>query len=434
MKRFQSILTAASLGMGMMFSSENLAALGQSAGGLGGGIVLAILAAALVHRGTIGVYSRALRDESPQTVEASVIGQAFGGISSMACFLCCRALPAVTLATALLATAGFVFNEVFLYWFPNFAFAALLLAGILVLSLSSDSLARGLQVVLVLAAMSSLTVLSLTGLWGFLGEPTTAASPPLALLSHRHALIPVMALIGFDLSLFSGGRRGESSFPGGSAMTVALAAAALTLGLWTWVSTTAVPGARLAQSTIPHMITARAVGGEWGRILMGVAVLCGSAAAINALFIALPLSFLGALSATFGPPTPSQMKWGRIMALPALGLLVSGMLALGLAGDPAIDARVRAGMLFWLLSYMVFHGASLWLELRERSTAPARPLRINLWKTTIVLAFLGMSLILLIMSDPDRGSLTAFMTRSAAACMLVGWLTGRVAGRRRQPS
>ncbi len=432
MKRFWPIITATSLGMGMMLSPENLAALGRSAGDLGSGIILAILAAVLVHRGTIAGYSRELRDESPQTVEASVIGQAFGRVSSIACFLCCRVLLAVTLATAILATAGFVFNEVFLHWFPNFAFAALLLAGILVLNLSSDSLARRLQAAFVLAAMASLTALSLMGLWGLGGEPSTVAPRPLALLPPRQLLIPMMALIGFDLALFNGGGRGETSVPAGSAMTASIAAAALALGLWTWVSTTAVPGARLAQSTIPHMIAARAVGGEWGRILMGVTVLSGSAAAINALFIALPLNLLGVVSAALGPPTASRIKWVRITALMVLGLLVSGMLALGMAGEPAIDAWVRAGMLFWLLSYILFHGAGLWLELRKRSASSTRPPRAELWKTMIVLAILGMSLIILIKSDPYGGALTAFMTKSAAACLLISWLTWRVAGRRRQ--
>jgi len=62
---------------------------------------------------------------------------------------------------------------------------------------------------------------------------------------------------------------------------------------------------------------------------MGITVLSGSAAAINALFIALPLNLLEVLSSTFGLPAVSRMKRGRIMALAALGLLVSGMLALG---------------------------------------------------------------------------------------------------------
>lgn len=38
-------------------------------------------------------------------------------------------------ATGLVATAGFVFNEVFVYWFPNFLFAYLLLGLILIVNL-----------------------------------------------------------------------------------------------------------------------------------------------------------------------------------------------------------------------------------------------------------------------------------------------------------
>ena len=128
-----------------------------------------------------------------------------------------------------------------------------------------------------------------------------------------------------------------SAAEGKIAMMLSLLAGALVLGLWAWVSSMAVPGSRLAQSTIPHIIAAREIGGDTGRVLMGIAVLSGAAGALNALLLAVPRNLLTILPAAFSAASePHVARWKRLAVL-ILGVSIAGMLASGMAGEPALD-------------------------------------------------------------------------------------------------
>jgi hypothetical protein len=409
-----------------MLSPETFAALGRAAGVLGNGLPAAMLAAVLLHRATLRSYSETQRGLPADMAEALLLRQTFGSISCIAVFLCSRLVLAIVLPTAILATAGFVFNEVFVYWFPNFAFAAMLLAGVLAVNLVSESLAEKLQIVLATTALLAATALSVIGLsqgsWAKAGMP-----PPADLVGIRSTLIPVMVLIGFDLARF--GPKNEKYPPPSSdhdTMKIALMGTAMILGLWAWVSTTAVPGERLAQSTIPHMIAARAIAGDQGRILMGVAVLSGTASALNALFIAIPRNAVGILSAVFRRPTVHRMPWWRRSFALILGLCIAAMLISGMAGEPVLDVWVRGGMLFWLLGYLFMNVSALRSSLGKRPSPPVPSPTGRTWVSAMALAILSTILIMLIISDPDCGALLLFMVSTAGVCWLGSWTSLRI--------
>ncbi len=424
--------TAAALGLGIMLSPETFAALGRTAGVLGNGLPVAMLAAVLLHRATLRSYSETRRGLPADMAEALLIRKTFGSIFCIAVFLCSRLVLAIVLPTAILATAGFVFNEVFIYWFPNFAFAAMLLAGVLAVNLVSESLAEKLQIVLATTALIAVAALSVIGLsqmfWGRAGS-----TPPADLMGIRSALIPVMVLIGFDLARF--GLKNEEYPPPSSdngAMKIALMGTAVVLGLWAWVSTTAVPGERLAQSTIPHMIAARAIAGDQGRIVMGAAVLSGTAGALNALFIAIPRNAVGILSVALSRPTTHRMVWWRRSFVLILGLSIAAMLISGMAGEPVLDVWVRGGMLFWFLSYLLMNALALRALVRTDPFSSVHSRKGLLWMRALVLAILSTSLIILIISDPDCGALLLFMVSTAGVCWLGSWISLRIWMRHRR--
>ena len=53
---------------------------------------------------------------------------------------------AIMIATSLVVTSGFVFNEVFVYWFPNFLFAFILLGIIFMINIFGEKLWGGFQI------------------------------------------------------------------------------------------------------------------------------------------------------------------------------------------------------------------------------------------------------------------------------------------------
>jgi hypothetical protein len=416
-----SLLTAASLGVGVVLSPETYAALGRAGGDLGSAVPAAILGAVLLHSVTVHSYSAALRSSPPETAEALLIQQTLGKASVMALFLGARVVPAITLSTAILATAGFVFNEVFVTWFPNFAFAGVILLGILGINLLTDSLAERLQVVLVMTTLLALAVLSLMGLAQASWEkmPTVTSTPS---AGARSLLVPLLFLVGFDLARFGFKTEGRSPAPGAAgAMWTALLAATTILGIWTWAVIMAVPGERLAESTVPHMTAARAIAGHGGRILMGLAVVTGTAGALNALLIAVPRNAAGIASAASGRPSAlGTPRWRRLMVL-ILGLCIAGMLVSGMAGEPVLDVWVRAGMLLWLLSYLLTDASALRALLRKAHSIPTSPPNGRPWIWALALVILAASLIMLIISDPARGALMQFMLSTAGVCWLGGW-------------
>jgi hypothetical protein len=71
--------------------------------------------------------------------------------------------------------------------------------------------------------------------------------------------------------------------------------------LWGYISLHFVLSERLADSTVPHSIAARAISGENGRKIMGAAILTGSFASVNTLLagVSAVISFHGQIPTNF---------------------------------------------------------------------------------------------------------------------------------------
>jgi hypothetical protein len=96
------------------------------------------------------------------------------GHRNSAVILICGKLPfAVCASAGLVVSAGFVFNEVFVYWFPNFAFASILLASITLLNIFGKKPALVTQVITLAAASIGLLILTGAGLFNLSGARST---------------------------------------------------------------------------------------------------------------------------------------------------------------------------------------------------------------------------------------------------------------------
>ena len=157
--------------MGMFFSPEALFLHGKMTGLSGCGFVLP-LGVGLVLRwmnGT-GAGQDGFAITAPDA-EIRLVKDTWGPLAAALLLLMARPVAAVCLATAVLVTSGFVFNEVFLYWLPNFGFAALVLGGLLIVNVIGPQVAADLQLMLASIAIIGITGISIVGLLAWSQAP-----------------------------------------------------------------------------------------------------------------------------------------------------------------------------------------------------------------------------------------------------------------------
>ncbi len=338
----RSLLTSASLGLCWMLSPDALVMLGNSFGRSGMifvapfavGLTLSTLAIILIHHPAIQHTS-----DNPFTHLATETGC----IPAMTLTLASRLGLVLLLPTGMLVTAGFIFNETFVYWFPNFGFSFLLLGIILVLHLVGDRLALAVQPFFIGLTMCCLLLLCVTGLFGpqeFQTAPTET--------SNTFSFFILLATT--SLLLFMGyDRQDFLAVPDDRGYYVwTITAGFFLLTLWGFVSLRHVPGAKLADSTIPYTISAREILGQPGRIIMGIAVISGTCGVVNGLYLMASRSLQQMTDHLSLPffihPAVKQKIWPVMFSL-----TITMFLAFGLAGSEYLETCIFGVLLFWLL-------------------------------------------------------------------------------------
>jgi L-asparagine transporter-like permease len=124
----------------------------------------------------------------------------------------------------------------------------------------------------------------------------------------------------------------------------------------------------------------KAILGQKGRILMGVVVIAGTCAAVNALLIAVSRMISGMASHGLLP----RFLGRSIVSLPLLAGGSAVMMALGMAGEPVLEVFIRAGLCFWLLNYGAVHLSIL--IIKNRSEFRTRFFRVIIYKLVPVVS------------------------------------------------
>jgi hypothetical protein len=106
--------------------------------------------------------------------------------------------------TSIAALAGYIFNEVFVYWFPNLLFSFLLLGAVCLLQLANEKVVKGFQLAFVLLAFAG--ILGVT-IGSFNTAPVEGvvrelvdATPFLSILSLGALLFVGFDMAGFDMN------------------------------------------------------------------------------------------------------------------------------------------------------------------------------------------------------------------------------------------
>lgn len=279
--------------------------------------------------------------------ESKILSRVFGRTIAVAILFFGR-LPFLLFAsTGLLVTAGFAFNEVFVYWFPNFLFASILLIVIAALNLFAEPIVLRFQFVFTTVAVSGLLLLIIMGL---LGESTTQdylAAPGYGLNISLLAM-GFVTFLGFDFH-----KTGENN----KIVVLCLLVGLLVVAGWTFIALKFVAPTRLAESYIAYMFVAKAVGGEVGRYIMGVIVIFGVLSCVNALFILLRRLFNDLMEE---PALPHFINKGWMITL-FFALIIEVMMLTGFAGEKILDTQIHASIILWLLYLGIRTGSTFFI-------------------------------------------------------------------------
>jgi amino acid transporter len=411
--------------LGVMLSPDTLILLGNTLGHEGRAALSGLLVAGALHVLTVRAYGRLGLHPAAREGESRVLHAAFGPLVATVLPLCARIIYTVAAATGILAIAGYVFNEVFVYWFPNLGFSLCLLGMVVGLNLAGSRVATLAQLSYVALALGGVLGLAVLGLLGVGQAPSMSEVTSSSFVTVRSLLAGLLLFVGFELALFTTPYTARVTSPPGRLMALSIVLAALVWCCWGVVSMRVVAPARLAESTVPHMVAARAIGGASGRVMMGVVVLAGTCAAVHALLSA--GSHMLAGMAGHGL-LPAWLGWRQ--ARPALLVLAAGpamMLAMGMAGEPETEVYTRAGVLFWLLLYAAMHLAVLMAPRRQT------PQMVRGWGTApavvslLCLVALGLGVLGLVWIDHEATHLVVFMGCAGASvsALSLAWLGWR---------
>ncbi len=391
---------------GLMLTPDTLALLGNLVGTHKGYLAVWLLLGACVYVLNVRSYHALLNRPGSQADISESYRTAWGDLPALLIPLSGRLVTTVIAAAGLLVTVGFVFNEVFIYWFPNFAFAFILLGVLMTIQLFGPSVAGIFQVGFSATAIAGVILLSI---WGLVTTPADLAGKADvgAAFDFRAVFLTLWLWIGFDL-LYDN-IRPEARNPDRRYKTVlgGLVAVTLMFGLWGYVSLQHVEAGRLADSTIAHTLTARKILGQPGRIIIGLVAVAGTCAAVNALFTSISRMMRSYARQGLIPSPGGLFEKRPAVTVFFAGFVIAALMAGGVAGTEAIDTFLRAGLLLWMLNYAAVH-----LTVLKLSTGA-------FWEPAAGAAMLLAGIAVLVFTDPDKRTLLAFLAFSVGFLFLL---------------
>ena len=167
--------------LGVMLSPDTLILLGNTLGREGYAALSGLLIAGGLHVLTAWTYGRLDLHPTASVGESRCLADAYGPLVATVLPLCARVVYTVAATTGILAIAGYVWNKVFVYWFPNLGFSFCLLGMVVGLSLAGPRVATLAQLSYVMLALGGLLCLSAMGLLGWEGFPVRVRGDGLVL-------------------------------------------------------------------------------------------------------------------------------------------------------------------------------------------------------------------------------------------------------------
>jgi len=125
---------------------------------------------------------------------------------------------------------------------------------------------------------------------------------------------------------------------------------------------------------------------------MGIVILSGTCAAVNALFMAVSKMVAGMSAQSLLPSIFGAARNRATIPLVLLAIGTGVMMAAGMAGEPVLEVYIRAGMWLWLLNYAVIHLCALVIS--RRISDKSKHIQIRGYRVFPVVAFTVLIMIL----------------------------------------
>jgi amino acid transporter len=390
----KNLLATACMSMGFMISPLSLVVIGNSAGSMGHWMLWTLPFVAMINLWTASVYTRFLYSSgSPKPKDSTVNSDWILTTLQLASLVpfCIGA------STLILAMAGYAFNEIFLFWFPNLLFSICFLILVVTVNLIGSSISRIFQSLSVLIFLGSMLLLLILGIFNW-EDPVfdNQNIPSMITVDWRPVILIFWLFMAAELSVYH-----DKVYQNVRAQTSSLLFAFIScfviFWLWGLASIYFASLERLAESTVPHSIVARAISGENGRKIMGVAILTGSFASVNTLLAGVTsvMASMAKSRQIFSILNRKVFEGNATMLILFIGILC--MLLTGMAGKEITDTFTNSGFYIWLISYAGFNLFVL------RQLSHSRP---NKYKTLMLAGILSaviymVGAVVLIATDPD---------------------------------
>ncbi|MFC1892034.1 APC family permease [Thermodesulfobacteriota bacterium] len=356
----------AAFSMALIFSSDSLTILGNAAGMAGNSFLFYLAVSFIIYFATVLSYREMFTGFIGHGAEVNYMGAVLGRIPVILLPLLSRVMFTVCASAGLLATAGYVFNEIFVYWLPNMGFSFCLLGLILLTGLLGRRIIFGVQIVSVGITLLGLFFLLLWGL--FIGEAPAVTELQIEAVSFNPlsaGLSGLVLFMGIDLALFAPfPERVQPTIPV-RPMLLSIIVSVIILSLWSIVSGNFAAPEKLAETSVPYAIVARAIMGETGRKIMGLVIILGACGAVNALLVCVSRMMAAMGEQGLLPSVLLFPKREPTVPFILLVLAVAAMLASGMAGEPVLGVMARSGVFFWLLTYSAIHISVLTINIQK---------------------------------------------------------------------
>lgn len=330
------MLTAALLAMGFLLSPRAFMISGSGIGLAGNWYFLIVAFLLATNLATIPQQKVSNEKQYAGALESFGYGVRFFTLIFFAC--------------SILGIAGYAFNEVFVYWFPNFLFSFIILACSFLTAILPASKAQKLQLASIIIILTGITALSLAAIWA---SPTTNANSPDFFAPYGASpfsdglLLMAPLLLGYELYTPPSSSNGISR----KSYALALGLTVVFLSIFAYASLCVSGSEKLADSTVPYMIGARKILGQTGRYIMGAIIILGSYAAFTSTLLFLKKPFDKFIASSPLTKKTNHRLSKKIIAAAIPTLTVSVLLLRGYAGEPITESYIAGGFSLWFIFY-----------------------------------------------------------------------------------